>query len=391
MATTWTPMTRFEPHEWLLANGEVVKEPPLEQTTTGLKVRVAGTKDSFYSKDLDDLLSKAAQTIAAEKGTTVFLPLMYAAAREAALVPTNQSTSLHLTAATHVTSTRCWWKFKHPSMPFTVTLTVDMDQARGSVANVLSTKVVCQRIDPQATEAHFYTYSSIDEYLAYQGLSSDDLYAVREFIRDNPLEWADGTLDYENKTLPVARMAAQDLLAIVRKLEALDEIEWPDLRNPKNPGHFTLELFDSSVNSQFVSELTDYLEGAPGAEKAAAIYEDLLEALRSIGIVLNKGSNDLLSALNTGTTFSAQVTNLAEEGFKIDHSHALTVNIPTGTFIVDCNNRNVNLNEVAEQWEEAKTLASLTGQEDELLAYAREYAKQHSAKRAKRILKERGA
>jgi hypothetical protein len=61
----------------------------------------------------------------------------------------------------------------------------------------------------------------------------------------------------------------------------------------------------------------------------------------------------------------------------------LSVHLPTGTFIVECTHGDVDKNVVAEKWEEALTMASLTGEEDTLLAYAREYAKKHNATRTK--------
>ena len=48
-------------------------------------------------------------------------------------------------------------------------------------------------------------------------------------------------------------------------------------------------------------------------------------------------------------------------------------------------------NAVAEKWEEAKTMASLTGEEDLLLGYAKAYAQNSIQGRTERILRERTA
>ena len=98
-----------------------------------------------------------------------------------------------------------------------------------------------------------------------------------------------------------------------------------------------------------------------------------------------------MAALLSGdkASLGVRVFNLAETNHNVDNAHKLSVHLPTGTFVVECNHQAVDHNEVAEKWEEALTMASLTGREDALLAYATAYAKDHAKKRTQTIIKER--
>lgn len=380
-------MTRFEPYEWLLSNGEIVNEPPLEQTSSGIKVRVAGTKESWYSKDLDALLLSAVKNIAAAKNASVFLALAGAKHEESKYLP-DGAAKLHLTNNT--SETKCWWKFKHPSMPYPVTLVVTLAQDHYSKVHRLTGYFVYPVSRDDNPTAFFNTAATPSLVPGQMSLSSNQGYKWTEWLRDNPPA---GTAEATAKVgqYPVSRKAVEELLATVRHMEALGTIEWPDVRDRETPANMELELFDSNVNSQFVADLTDYLDGAPTAERAAELYKELLTTINSLGIVTNRGvDNDFLRALNSSTTFTADVEHLADEEFEIDHDHKIAIHIPSGTFIVECNHHEVSNDTIAEKWEEANTIAALTGEADELLAYARKYAETAQSKRTKRILSERG-
>jgi hypothetical protein len=390
VSTTWVPMTRFEPRSWLLANGEVIEEPPLEQTSSGRKIRVTGTTASFYAKDLEDLLGNAAKQVAQEKGTTVFAALTNAEANERAHLPAPGPALLHLNQQQRQGTTQAWWKFRHPDMPYSVTILATMREDRYFAQTVQIYAIYqtpFQHNGWVVNDARFENAVAM-EYALY-GVDANHRNKWLEFYRDNPVDWANATINIPERRYTVSRQAVEVFMGAVRTMEDLDSIEWFDFRDLANPAYMTLELYDSNVSSQFVSELTDYLDGA-AVDKAKALYDQLLESLRSCGVVLDSTENDFERALNSGTlTFTAK--NLPDKDEAIDHAHSIVVNIATGTMVVECANSSVNKNEIAEAWEEAKTVAALTGQEDELLAYAREYASTSAKRRTKQILKERGA
>lgn len=405
-STVWNPMTRMEPRSWLLGNGEIVKEPALEMSGSGRKVRVAGTTKSVFESSLDSLIDEAAHTIARSKGTDVWLdvstPVETQLARSAGFVPAGTKASLHLVndPTNNDASTICWWRFKDPGTPFEVLLTATLKPATSYGSNPgrqqltaclyvptrayysPSTACVAQVADTQFDSLLNVLYHRNDQ-LKYKWL---------EFMQAEPVEWP--MEDLGDGYQPHPRAAVTTLLNLVRGYEDLETIQVPDFSDPDNPSWRELELYATNVNSEFVNDMTEYLDGAPTIEQAAQLYEQMLQTLRSVGILVqDKSSNDFMAALLAGekATLHMEVYALAEEGNGTDTDHKLSVHLPTGTFIVECTHQDVDKTTVAEKWEEALTMASLTGQEDTLLAYARAYAKEAIQNRTKAILKERKA
>lgn len=405
MGTVWMPMTRMEPKSWLLGNGDVVQEPALEMTSTGRKVRVAGTTQSVFSNDLDSLLGQAVQEIAALKQTHVWIEttggVQRVVERQAGYDPASEKAKLHLVhdptnGGGHTT---LWWRFKDQNTPYEALLTVKLTKVRshGSVnaqqMSVFLTIPGRMYYDPACSKSAWNITSDSfpDVTNALHHLDSGNTtYKWQEFFRDNKPNWPSEVLGTSNHQH--ARAAVTSLLQTVREIEELESIQVPDLGDPYTPAWRTLDLYDTNVNAELLSDLTEYLDGAPTIEQAAELYQKMLETLRSVGItVQGKDPNDFMAALLAGekATLNMEVYALAEENQQVDSNHKLSVHLPTGAFIVECVHHEVDKNTVAEKWEEALTMASLTGEEDTLLAYAREYAKANNARRTKQILKER--
>lgn len=399
MATTWMPMTRMERQRWLLSNGEIVTEPALEMTGTGRKVRVAGTTDSVYASELPGLLDRAADTLAAQRGTHVWmeLPDDFAVLNRniAGLSASDWNRAqLHLVhdPTNHTGKTVCYWRFKASDSPFEVLLVASME-AQGTSSQVVNVKIVVPFVRynwERAARAYCVENERFSDLIEQSMSRHDNYYQWSEFVRDNPVEWP--TDLFVHKTHTYARPAVNQFLTAVRAFEDLESIEVPDLSNPDAPAYVTLELYDTNVNAELLSDLAEYLDGAPTVEKVAEVYQELLNALRAVGInVGTKSENDFMAALLAGDneTLRMTVMGLAEEDGDVDRSHKLSVHLPTGTFIVECDHADVDPNHVAEKWEEAMTMASLTGDEDTLLAYAKAYAQDRIKKRTTKILKER--
>ena len=150
-------------------------------------------------------------------------------------------------------------------------------------------------------------------------------------------------------------------------------------------------LFETNVNAQLTAELADYLDGAPTVEKAARLYDEFRATLRKIGVVLGPlGENDLNRALLKGEDALTVAVNSHPSGDdgELDYAHELLVHLTSGTFVVNCG-KVVDRDSLAHKWEESLMVAQLSGQEDTLLAYAREYVRRENKKRTKKILEER--
>lgn len=398
------PMTRMEPREWLLGTGEVVREPPLEMSGSGRKIRVAGTTESVYNTEIDMLLRQAVDRIASDKHTTVWLDITggledrirYAIGFR----PAEAKGKLHLVhdPGNAAGYTDLWWRFKDVGTPFEVLLWARLKNHRtagsvnGQFLHVSLVTPARNAFDQNNLPVLLVKDKYFSEYVnltRFQG-NSDLPPKWQEFVRDNPPDWPVDLLGDGNH--PHARAGVAALLKVVREFEAIDEIEVPDMGDPFNPAYRTLKLHGTNVNAELLSDLTEYLDGAPTIEQAAELYQQMLETLRSVGIsVQGKSPNDFLAAMLAGekSTLNMQVFGLSEEQMRVDQDHKLSVHLPTGTFIVECTHQDVDKNQVAEHWEAAKTMASLTGEADELLAYARAYAASNQERRTKSILKER--
>ena len=406
-ATSWGTLTRMEPRSWLLGNGDIIREPALEETSSGRKVRVAGTTNSVYSYSIEDMLFEAAQVHAREKKTWVHLevtkPLNVILAGTLNYDPATTKAKLHLVheATKHDAKTIVWWRFKDTKTPFEVLLTVQMGNVGGNRNAAGTQRLECfltfptrsyerspfEGNDTKALNTHDPKFGSWIEAVGHLG--HDHHTGWSDFARDSQPDWSDllGEMDYAQ-----LKDACTALMKLVRQVDDLDRIEVPDLGDPDSPSWRTLDLYDTNYNQTLAQDLADYLDGAPTIEKAADLYRELLGTLRSCGIVLDQSAtNDFQAALLNGTkaVLGVRVFQLAGENHSIDNEHRLSMHLPTGTFVVECDRREVTKNEVAEKWDEAITVASLTGQQDVLMAFAQEYAKTHRKKRTAKIISER--
>lgn len=399
MATQWSPATQMERRQWLLTNGQVISEPDLEETPSGRKLRVKGTELTAYSRDLDYLLGRAANQIATEAGTKVWMPLHNRKFQEVSAtgVQTRQA-KLHIIHDPQNVrgSTQCWWRFKHPDLPIEVVLVIKITQQYNyhgpKAQNILAFLTQPQTVaDSRSYETMFIneTGSAFAQNECVLD-DPDDRLKFRKWVEANPPDWDAGAV-LGSFHFDGERPAVSAILRQVRVADALASVQIPDMRDPDNFDWLTLELCDSNVTQSFINDLVEYLDGTPSIEEAARLYTELQNVLRRIGVVMgDRTANDFSAALLSGhkEPLTVDVSPLSEVGHSYDHHHSLTMHLQTGTFVVDCGAQRKS-NEIAEKWEEAQLIASMTGQEDVLLAYAKKYAEQAAKERAKKIIRER--
>lgn len=367
MATTWLPKFRqTAPRSYLLTNGDIIQEPNLEETSTGLKVRVAGDNVSFYRREEWKAIEHGLTSEAHRRKASVWMPVDLNESvlkRRWDFAPAkfdpNASTRAKATA---------WWSFKHPTLPIKAVLTIVWHTAGNyDAANNISMQLYVPR---------------------QQGLSphADGLNPVVDVVvqAHDSTGWWENFINVGGLT---ERQAVETLLRQVRKLEELDEIEIPDSRDGHD--HLTLKLDVTSVNGKFLADITDYLESEVGVEKVLAAYQQLLVEFRKVGVVLDNGltNNQLAQALSSGDDKMLTVTirsSLQDEDGRVDKGHELAVHLPTGTFAISCSS--VHQDAVSLAWEESLILARLSGKEDTLLAYAEEYVRTKHIQKSKKIV-----
>lgn len=394
MATKWQPVPLTEKRSWLLTNGEVVTMPDLEETPSGLKVRVAGSNQSVFRKDLEELIVSTVRKTAQGRGTEVWMPLYEQGQRVAGVVnaTTNgKPPTLHL--GTSEDTTLIWFRFRHATLPIEAVLHITAGRLPGVPSWRPDERVQARLGMPVNSDGMDSEVLGIEDerFTALAGnLPHHSRLTFVEFVRDNPVEWASilGTSAFRNE-----REMVEMLLEKVRKADSLARIQVPDLREPSQPAWLDLELHDTNLTMRLIADLQDYLDGEPALAEAARLYNEFRAALRKAGVVLQESwtENDLNRALNGGDEegFTVRVMEPVEKGGREDSDHSLFIHMPTGTFVVNCLLHTANRNEVADEWEKAHVIAELTGQEDALLAYAREFARTKDERRTREILAER--
>lgn len=410
MTTTWHPLTRLEPRSWLLTNGEVVAEPPLETSTSGRKVRIQGTATSFYSRDLDTILHEAVATKASERGSALWMELVPA---ETVLPSGAQSNAATLTAL-QITrrprnggTTRAWWQFKHPTLPIHAFVLAQLTSSVPYNDDPAYYLEVFLRL-PDTTPvgpAGKHEYKDMHDgslkplVLARSPLASlpgrhpDRIQRLREWIRDDPPRWASEIPLQTRRSMPNERTSVKCLAQLVRTMEGMASIQVPDLRDPDEPAWLELEAYGTNVTGAFMAELDDYLDGGPVLDEVLEHYNAMCDLLQRLGLRLPaRTENDFQKAL-MGDTSELELPlckpSAPEGEGGVDTDHTLQVELLTGTFIVNCTN--ASKDEVATKWEEALVLAQLSGKESDLLAYARNYSASANKTRAAKTLAERKA
>lgn len=395
MATTWSPVTNFQKKQWLLTDGSVVTEPDIEESGSGRMIRFPGTDLKGYRSEHVSLLRAAVNRVAEARSERLPLPeqvkvwMRYDGMAEAhrgkvGFDPKDVKANLHVSTP-GVDKTILWWVFRHPTLPIEATVVI-----RG-MNHQVAAAMVAPDTDPHP--AHGRTILQVHNHgfgPYIDPLNSDEQDILREYIRDNPAEWADvlGSRSFTNE-----HDMLKEMLRMVRHMEDFDTIQIPDSRRiaEGEPAWLDLELYDTNVNGSFIADLTDVLENGPSFEEAARMYEEFRTYVRKLGLVFDTKTPDSFQRALAGDEkeFYAPISMggmLSEP----DTHHKMFVHLPTGTFVVECDLR-VDHNAVAAQWDEARTIASITGEEPALLAFARETARREQAERTDRIARERGA
>lgn len=402
--TTWKNRARY-PGTYLLADGTVVQTPELEQTSSGVKVRVRDEPQySTYARDVDDLTWAAVARIAARRKTKAWMPVFGTAGehRHAGVWPSDRQPVLHFLEPKNDRespwrgSTTAWWRYRHPTLPIEATVIITIAGMTMSASD--SSQTVTGRITVPSTHPDHARYgrettmSDTDIGKALGSLSADEHWtAHRKYFAAEPLDWGLDGIVATGFKYPDVRTSTAEFLRRVRAVENIDALRIPDLRNPAKPTHMTLTLVDSNINGAFIESMCSFLDSNPAIDKAIKAYADFRGALRDVGLILDARNGDqLLAALHAGAeAITVDAGNPAgPDG--VDVEHTITLRMATGTFIVNCNVRAEknakDPNAIAEHWQEAMAMASITGRESELLAYARRYAMDTEEQRARATL-----
>lgn len=402
--TEWYPY-QPEGRTWLLGDGSILAEPPMERSGSNRRARIAGRQDTsvVWAERHVGMLQEVRRR-AKRRGTYPWMaqlgnqPQMWAKGCS----PDNSNTDLFAVSPLDLRNksekpTRVYWTFRHPTLPIeaqvvvtgeTIHTTRHKVDAFLSVPDTRPNRLTAQH--HKVEENNFQTYrDSIIDLIDGQAASKFD--RARDVLPDYLTE-----VDLGSAFFTSERGAVKALLERIRWAESLETIKIPDLRTGKDDSELwvELELVETNMNGQLSADIQEYLTSGPTVDAALDAYTTFQNVLRSLGMVLPKVTeNDMMRLLIAGedATVTLGLMMPIDSDGELDHQHTLAVHLATGTFSVRCKVNPENTQEIGESWAEAQAIASITGKETELMAYARAFAQTNDERKTKRLVRARKA
>jgi len=389
-STAWRPWNRTK-DRWLLTDGSIVTTPDMEMSPAGRKVRVVGTKKSVNSGYSAQVIEEAVRLLADQRGANVRCSC-------APDQPTEYSGDLKLWFAEgrRYAETNIWWSFRHPSLPIEAVLRVRAKLQYGTAVQV-SCDITATRLNP--------VWITANEKATYAGgrwrtLARENsvMQAVAELMRDDPQVYGEIPGEFfTDQDFPTSRKAVEAILRRVRLFEDLTELPIPDLLDNDHPVWMGLALYDTNVSGEFIQTLVDFLDTTSSMKDVQEAYEELRRAMTRLGFVLpERSEDDLASALQTDNAsmyvtlspvWDANKDNTGEYS-STDDEHTVYLHLTSGCLLVSCTKTDMR-EQAGQAWEEAITVASLTGQQSNLLAFANEYVKNNAEGNARKFVNSR--
>lgn len=403
--TDYNPLPRHESRKmrWLLTNGTIVEEPPLEQSAEGRRVRVMGSTKSVYKKELDDLIYRSVSQYADRQGEKLWKRIdnLDPVTELDNHFGTSKAATPHLLAPKtgsnyYGRSSELSWTFRHEDLPIAARLRVTMTETPRNREAPQSVEVKLEYASTNPVDAYDTAWLEVNSpdgwsYSVHSDGSqeyADGHQRFRELIRDDLPQWAEDVLGerfYKNE-----REAAAGIAKLCRTIESYESITIPDLRDPEEPQWLELGLYDTTFTQDFARALIDFINGQPVAEELAELWGRMVETFRRAGIVVSSlEESDFASAIQ-GETDRVEVTTTstyAPDG--PEQQHIVGFNLATGTVTVVCQMRDTNPHDVATDYEIARIRAEARGELEAFLGHQAGFLEHQHDKTFNRIVEER--
>lgn len=184
-----------------------------------------------------------------------------------------------------------------------------------------------------------------------------------------------------------ARKAVKRFVERARQHEELDHVYIPDLRDPSNPRWLKLERVYSNWTSESHSDMAAVVNAGPLVEQLIDCTAKMQQLLANLGVTVQAMPTEASwFAAAGGDVAAINVSVHPENGVDVvDHQHVVYLHLLSGAVHVACSHDRNTRNEAGEAYEVAKFKAELTGQADELLAFAQEYVRRNGSDKAQAI------
>lgn len=410
MATQWEPVN--DKRAYLMDNGTVGTPPAMERTvSTRPRYRFIGENESYGSRQIEDAIITKLESMTSAKVIVKHFPVEEIREQVASSVGAGTYEALRTARADIARlpqvlgerysswQTNLWWRYEHETLPVEMFIVAQVSAHYGAMTQrtVLSGRVL-HPIDrdvigvgntlgtnwPGPTELDYnkHNYRMINAQISGLGPEKANPGLVLTQLRENSL-----------------RVFAAAHAKSLRELNQLTELRvpyYPEGDQGSRVEFLTLKLVETNYTSEYAASLADFLSQSTAVEKVIKAHQELVGALREAGFVLPEQlEGDSLSALLSGRSRGATVMATAEDKSNDeivpDPDHQVRIDLLTGTVVVDCQNHNhprfrQQLAEASQLWEVARFQAQVTGEEEELVVFARETVRRSHEERFADIL-----
>lgn len=419
-STTWSPAPWLSEKTWLLTDNAVVKTPPLESSTSGRRVRIAGQTKSHASSTVSDVLRGAVKGIAdkrdAKPWVMVETPdenLIYhgGAAPNFATTPDfTKEQKLHLTPGStqgkRFQYTDIAFEFVSEECP-TVTALVWVYMGLDSCDdNIFASSVTYRYMHEDAPVNGSYGgwFEGADwmNPFNYYDTTDDDAARAMVFLRDHkPIP---GVGLYHRDYGKQDRLMVTDAIKLLRELMDVETIEIPVWRERRTP---TLMKFKATGRTTWSNalyrQMLDHVQTGATVERIKTNMRQIVNDMQQLGITpADRSGNTFLQIVEE--TFAEDVPchmipltkndnddEQAPGGHTFinvvpDHEHTVSLDLKSGTLVVNCLKDSA---EVVEAWNFQRFQAELKGELDAFLGFARQQQHKRAKRRVSQIVKER--
>lgn len=384
--TVWHDLFRPDPETWLLTDGTVIREPELQQTSTGLKVRLKDRPTvSAYTRDFSAFLHRALKAAAVERGCELWLPLGgYQPSPPMPGVRNHISDDQPLlTDSGGTLALVLAWRFRHGSLPLLATVQAKVEQTSGG-RGVVTLWVEHTATHTVSDHASRYPWvkaevGSCFAHLQYAEVDRLAEVAIRTTHEDvvnlfqDPTGLGTGPADYlGRRDVGSMRNAFTALARIISVMDDLASWPLPDQRVPDRPEILPLALDWTNCTDAVTARVRESADST-GIPEVIAAWEGFRAAMARVGFVPAPLREDEL-AMMLNNPGQARV-NLAGLG-----KHKLLVDLANGQLGVGCA-LEANF-EMSAAWQETVLMAEISGQRENLASFADAYLERIAARAA---------
>lgn len=422
-ATTWTPSTAHDTfRKWLLTNGQVVTETPVEISGGGRRCRsMKHPEISDTASRANEVMLLAARKDALEIGADILTLYRTQDEAENLLVhrsdarPGRIATTTHgrregappevpdlttlLTESNYTTSSRAWWLYRHPTLETYLAVHLDMVLQKsmyGGTPTALTLRTAY--LPPLVAPYNVGQYDQTPfRALAQDEATPGETLALKDFSGQGGDRFSLPMSDLHTNTA-VGRhhqSPGEAVRAFLGAIMAADltKLTVPDFAFVAMRDHYPRDFAQGwpndfeTIEYKLVKTNVDLtlIEGQIAGYENDAVVNEALEhyslfrgALGSLGFSLSPLTKmDLVRML--GGAEITPIISPANTGAISPSSylHSVRFSPTTGEVFVICDQEAISRNSgpIAEAWETAKAVSSITGEDNVLMAFAKEQAR----------------